>query len=140
RGRSRRECHDPRGGFPPHGGRSARRPPAPSFGGLMPPRFANSFAKDRSVKDHQFAPGTVRRVLSFARPYRRLIAAFLALVIADALVGASVPLLYRAIIDDGIQQDDRDLVVVLASVVAGLAVASAAIGLTQRWFSARIGE
>lgn len=106
----------------------------------MPPRFANSFAKDRSVKDHQFAPGTVRRVLSFARPYRRLIAAFLALVIADALVGASVPLLYRAIIDDGIQQDDRDLVVVLASVVAGLAVASAAIGLTQRWFSARIGE
>ncbi|MEO6987270.1 MAG: ABC transporter ATP-binding protein [Aquihabitans sp.] len=92
------------------------------------------------MKDHQLAPGIVRRVAAFARPYRRLISWFLVLVIADAMIGASVPLLYRAIIDDGIQQQDKTLVITLASVVALLAVASAAVSLTQRWMSARIGE
>lgn len=106
----------------------------------MSPPLAYSFAKDQSVKDHQFAPGTVRRVLTFARPYRRQISFFLALVIVDALVGAAVPLLYRAIIDDGIQQDDKGLVIRLAGVVAVLAVVSAVVGLAQRWYSARIGE
>ena len=90
--------------------------------------------------DHRLAPGTFARIRQFARPHRRAIAAFLAFVVLDALVGASIPLLYKAIIDDGIAQERTALVVGLASVTAGLAVVSALSGLAQRWFSARIGE
>ena len=90
--------------------------------------------------DHRLAPGTFARIRQFARPHRRAIAAFLAFVVLDALVGASIPLLYKAIIDDGIAQERTALVVGLAAVTAGLAVVSALSGLAQRWFSARIGE
>jgi len=99
-----------------------------------------SFTKDRSVTDHQLAPGTVRRILGFARPYRRYLVAFLAFVLLDALVGAAVPLVYRAIIDRGIAQQRTGLVVAFAGLLAGFAVASGLIGLAQRWYSSRIGE
>ena len=39
---------------------------------------------DRSVVDNRLDRGTVRRVLGFAGPHRRLIAAFLALTVVDA--------------------------------------------------------
>lgn len=108
---------------------------------LPPPvRLLSSYSKDRSVAEHKLAPGTIRRILGFARPYRRLIAVFLVLVLADALVGAAVPLLFREIIDEGIVQERRGLVMALAGVVALLAVVAAGIGLAQRWYSARIGE
>lgn len=90
--------------------------------------------------DHKLAPGTVRRILTFARPYHRQIAVFLGLVVLDAIAGAATPLLYRSIIDDGITGQRPRLVVGLALVVALLAVVSGSIGLAQRWFSARIGE
>src|SRR5690554_2680758 len=99
-----------------------------------------SFAADRTVVDHRLAPGTIRRIAAFARPYRAWIAVFLVLVVVDALVGAATPLVYKAIIDKGIVAGSSGVVVALAFVVALLAVLSAGIGLAQRWYSARIGE
>ncbi len=99
-----------------------------------------SFARDRSVAHHRLAPGTLRRIAGFARPYRAQLAVFLALILFDAVAGAATPLLYRAIIDRGIVPGNRRLVLGLAAVVAGLAVISAANSLAQRWYSARIGE
>ena len=104
------------------------------------PRVARSFAADRAVVDHRLAPGTLRRIAAFARPYRGWIAVFLVLVVLEALAGAATPLVYKAIIDKGIVEDRSGLVVALAGVVALLAVVSAAIGLAQRWYSSRIGE
>jgi ATP-binding cassette subfamily B protein len=99
-----------------------------------------SFSRDRSVTEHRLAPGTVRRVLGFARPYRRWLLAFLALIILDAVLAAATPLIFKAIIDDGIANDDKALVVALAALVAGIAVVTAVAGVVQRWYSARIGE
>ncbi|HEY3235363.1 MAG TPA: ABC transporter ATP-binding protein [Polyangiaceae bacterium] len=99
-----------------------------------------SFLQESSVKRHKLAPGTVRRILGFAVPYRRLLVAFLLLVAADALIGAATPLLYRDIIDRGIAERRISLVLALASAVGLLAVASSVFGLAQRWFSSRIGE
>jgi ATP-binding cassette subfamily B protein len=101
---------------------------------------ARSFTRDRSVADRKLAPGTTRRILTYARPYRRLIAGFLALVVFDALLVVATPLLFRRLIDDGVAKGDRAVVVGLALVVAALAVVDAAAGLAQRWFSSRIGE
>lgn len=67
-------------------------------------------------------------------------AGFVALILIEAALGAAVPLLYRSIIDDGIAGQRRGLVIGLAGVLVGLAIASAAISLLQRWVSARIGE
>ncbi|MGH9262978.1 MAG: ABC transporter ATP-binding protein, partial [Acidimicrobiales bacterium] len=93
-----------------------------------------------SVTHHKLASGTLRRILGFATPYKKQLAIFLGLILVDALIGAAQPLLFKQIIDEGVMKDDGGLVVALAAAVAGLAVLTAAIGLTQRYFSATIGQ
>ena len=105
----------------------------------MPPPL-RSFTRDSSITSHKLAPGTLRRIAQFARPYRRKLTAFLILIVIDALVGAAGPLIYKAIIDDGIIKQRSGFVVAMAGLVALLALTSATIGIIQRWFSARIGE
>ncbi len=97
------------------------------------------FMRDDSVTRHQLAPGTVRRILTFARPYRRELGVFLGLVLVDAALGAAVPLLLARLIDDGVLGNNRGLVVALALLAVGIAMASAVTTLAQRWLSARIG-
>jgi ATP-binding cassette, subfamily B, bacterial len=104
------------------------------------PSSLRSFSKDTSIKSHKLAPGTLRRIATFARPYRGKLTAFLALIVVDALVGAAGPLIYKAIIDDGIMKKRSGFVVAMAGLVALLAVGSALTGILQRWYSARIGE
>ena len=108
--------------------------------GMGGPHGMRSFMRDRSVIDHRVAPGTARRMLRFARPYRRLIAWFLALVIIDAALGAVNPLIIRSIINTGIIGHDRGIVISLSLLLAGLAIADAALSLLQRWVSASLGE
>jgi len=43
-----------------------------------------SYRRDPSVVDRPLAPGTRRRILGYATPYRRQIAVFLTLVVVDA--------------------------------------------------------
>jgi len=99
-----------------------------------------SYRSDPSVKDRALAPGTRRRILGFARPYRHLIAIFLALVVLDAFMVVLTPLLLRQIVDRGIHNGDRALVIGLSLVVASVALLQTAEGLAARYFSARIGE
>lgn len=104
------------------------------------PGGLRSFRQDASVKDHVLADGTFKRILRFARPYRRQLSWFLVLIGIDAAIGAATPLVLKAIIDDGIARDRRDVVMWLSLLVAALALASGALALGQRWFSSRIGE
>nr|WP_226921628.1 ABC transporter ATP-binding protein [Georgenia subflava] len=105
-----------------------------------PGGYGRTLRQDSAVKDHRLAPGTTRRVVRYARPYRLQIAWFLLLVVLAALLVVATPLLLQRIIDDGVADGDRRLVVLLASLVAVVAVAEAALGVLQRWFSTRIGE
>jgi ATP-binding cassette subfamily B protein len=100
----------------------------------------SGFRRDRSVTKRKLAPGTFRRIIKFAAPYRRELTIFLALILFDALIMVVNPLILRRIIDDGVAQHNTGLVTRLAMLVAGLAVIDAAINLVQRWYSARIGE
>ena len=95
---------------------------------------------DRSAVDNKIERRTVRRVLSFAGPHRRLITAFLAITVVDAGLVVVPPLLLKAIIDDGVQAGDTSLVVWLAALVALVAVVDAGFGLITGWLSSRIGE
>jgi len=84
--------------------------------------------------------GLVRRAAAIAAPYRFRLLALLALIIADALITASYPLVYRAVIDDGILAHSARAVVELAGLIAVLAVLDSGLTLWQQWISVRIGS
>ena len=100
----------------------------------------HSFSRDRSVAHQRLKPGTVRRVLSYAKPYRWDLFWFLLIVALDAVVTIAVPLLLRSLIDQGILPRDRGVVLAIGLTVGVLALFDAVLNLGQRWFSAKIGE
>jgi len=99
-----------------------------------------SLTRDRSADRSRLAPGTVRRVASYARPYAGKIAAFLVIVVISAQLVVAAPLLFQRIVDDGILAGDGGLVTRLALIVALIAIVDAGLSLVERWYSARIGE
>ncbi len=99
-----------------------------------------SMRTDPSVAQHKLTAGTARRIVAFAQPFRRQIVWFLVTVVVDALLVVATPLLVKRIIDVGLPQRDRGVVVTAALIMAGLALFDAALGLVQRWMSSRIGE
>jgi ATP-binding cassette subfamily B protein len=99
-----------------------------------------SYTRDRSITSQRLKPGSVRRIASYARPYRGSLALFLAATVVDAVLIVAVPLLLKVIIDDGILKKDTALVIGLAGLTAGLALLDALLGLAERWLSSRIGE
>ena len=99
-----------------------------------------SMRRDRTVLEHRVARGTARRMLSFARPYRRTLVVFMLAVVLDAVVTALNPLILRSLIDKGIIGKDQTLVVQLALLAAALAVADAGLSIVERRISAAIGE
>jgi ATP-binding cassette subfamily B protein len=96
--------------------------------------------RDSSVTQVKVAKGTARRIALFVSPYMRLLAAFLVVVVVDAVVGVLNPLIYRQIINKGILGKDASLIIWLALLVAGLAVIDAGLSLGQRYVSSLIGE
>ena len=95
---------------------------------------------DQSVKEIKLKPGTVKRILTFARPYRKAILIFLATVVVDAGLIVTTPLLLLRLIDDGVIPKNGDLITKLAVIVGLLAIADAGVSLLGRYFSSRIGE
>ncbi|MGA8255826.1 MAG: ABC transporter ATP-binding protein [Nocardioides sp.] len=95
---------------------------------------------DRSALPTRLGRDTVRRVVGFARPHRRLIAVFLAITVVDAGMVVVMPLLVKHIVDDGIIAGDGGLVTTLALVMAGVALFTALLSVLGGWFSSRIGE
>jgi ATP-binding cassette subfamily B protein len=83
---------------------------------------------------------TVRRVLAFARPHRKLISVFLGITVVDACLVIVTPLLVQRIVDDGILQKDTALVVEMAGLMAITALFGAGLAVVAGWFSSRIGE
>jgi ATP-binding cassette, subfamily B, bacterial len=99
-----------------------------------------SYSRDSAVTRQRLKPGTVRRIISYARPYRRDLVLFLIVTSVDATIIVAVPLLLRALIDNGIERRDNGVVLSIAALVAGIALLDAFLGVAQRWYSARIGE
>jgi len=95
---------------------------------------------DPSVKNQKLKPGTVKRIASFATPYKTHITIFLVTVVIEALLIITSPLLLRQLIDKGVIPKDGALVTKLALAVAFIAIFDSLISIAGRWFSARIGE
>ena len=93
-----------------------------------------------AIRDAEFSTGTLRRVWTFARPYRGTILLFLAAILVAALLALVPPFVVRRIIDSAIPDGDRGAIVVLAGIAVTAALADAGLAIVQRWCSARVGE
>lgn len=100
----------------------------------------HSLSRDSSVKERRLAPGTTRRVMGYATPYKVQIAWFLGIVVIESVLVVASPLLLKSLVDDGIYPKDAAVVVRLSLLVALIAIVGAGLTLVERWFSARIGE
>lgn len=83
---------------------------------------------------------TRRRVWGFARPYRRLIAAFMATVVTATFLGLLPPLLIRQVFDVAIADGDGRYLNILFAVIVAAALGEALLTLLERWLSATVGE
>ena len=99
-----------------------------------------SMTADPSVKSQKLKPGTFKRIVGYAKPYKTHILLFLVTVIIDAILIVSTPLILRKLIDDAVIPKNAALVTQLALAVGGLAILDAIFNVIGRWFSARIGE
>ena len=95
---------------------------------------------DPSVKEQKLKAGTVKRIFTFAKPYRTSIIIFLVTVVIDAALVVATPLLLLRLIDDGVIPKNSALVTQLALFVGLIAIADAGMSMLGRYFSSRIGE
>ena len=82
----------------------------------------------------------LRRVWGYAKPYQLKVMGLLATIFAITGLSLVPPLLYRDLIDNAIVNGDTTRLNWLAVGMIGIPLLSAAIGLGQRFLSARIGE
>jgi ATP-binding cassette subfamily B protein len=99
-----------------------------------------SLTADQSVKNQKLKPGTIKRIMGFALPYKVSLSLFMITVVIDAFLIIATPLLIKQLIDDGVIPGNASLVTKLAAAVALIAVLDALISMIGRWFSSRIGE
>jgi ATP-binding cassette subfamily B protein len=99
-----------------------------------------SMRRDPKAGQTELRAGTARRVLAFARPYRRDLILFTVLTSLDALIGVATPVLAGRVVNQITGHGRVGTVVWIAVIIAVLAVADAGISYVQRWYSARIGE
>ncbi|OIJ25768.1 ABC transporter [Nocardioides luteus] len=104
-------------------------------GGIM-----RNLRADRTVLQRGLPKGTLKRVVSYARPHRALITAFLLFTVFDAAIVVVTPLLTQRLIDDGVLQKDLSVVIWVAAAMALVAVIDMGFGIVSGWLSTRIGE
>jgi ATP-binding cassette subfamily B protein len=96
--------------------------------------------QDASVLSKTIRPGTGRRILGIAAPFAPSLALFLMIVATAAGIGVVSPLLYRELINRGIENGDERLVIGLAAGAAALYLIDAGLGLAQSGLAATIGS
>ncbi|WNV84304.1 ABC transporter ATP-binding protein [Umezawaea sp. Da 62-37] len=84
--------------------------------------------------------GTLRRVLTFARPHHSKLVTFLLLTVVSSVLAVSTPVLAGRVVDAIVNGSAVSVVVWLAITIAVIAVIDAGLGLLERWQSTRIGE
>ena len=99
-----------------------------------------TLSSDQSVKNAKLKPGTLKRIIKYAKPYKSKFALFFIALILDSVLTVATPLLLKRLIDQGVIPKNGALVTELALLVGLIAVAYAAVNIFMRWYSAIIGE
>ncbi|MGH9057847.1 MAG: ABC transporter ATP-binding protein [Acidimicrobiales bacterium] len=92
------------------------------------------------LKAANVTKGTMGRIWRFLTPYRRRLAVYLVAIVVSAGIGSIPPLLVKALVDDLTHHGSIHQVDLLAGGMVGLALATTALSLVNRWFGSSIGE
>jgi len=96
------------------------------------------------LKGRHIAPGTIRRALGFAKPYKVQVVLFLAATIAGSFVAIIPPLLFKRLLDGlnthTITVTKHSELNVIAFAAVAMAFGIAMLSLSGRWFASRVGE
>jgi ABC-type multidrug transport system fused ATPase/permease subunit len=87
-----------------------------------------------------FSWATVKRILTFAGPHRGPLVGFLVLSVVGAFLAVATPLLAGRVVNLIFAAAPFGQVLAIAIAIGAIAVVAAALGLLQRWLSARLGE
>ncbi|CAN5388054.1 ABC transporter ATP-binding protein [soil metagenome] len=82
----------------------------------------------------------LRRIWRFSGRHHRRLAVFLGVSVVSASLAVATPLLAGRVVDQIVNGGTAGVIVLLALVIAGVAVAEAAVSLLTRWLSSTIGE
>jgi len=82
----------------------------------------------------------IKRVMTYARPYRRKIAAMLLIIVVTSGLGLLTPLIMRDLIDVTLPAKDLSRLVALTVALLVVPVISAAINVWQRRLNSSVGE
>jgi ATP-binding cassette, subfamily B, bacterial len=95
---------------------------------------------DEEVTRQQIRPGTIRRILPYAKKYRWALALLLTVTAIDSAITVTNPLILGLVIDDGILPHRLAVLIELTIASVGLAVVDALAIYLQTWCSARVGQ
>ncbi|MFJ9566271.1 ABC transporter ATP-binding protein [Streptomyces fuscichromogenes] len=93
-----------------------------------------------SVTRQQVRPGTLGRIIPYAKPYRWRLGLLMLVTASDAVITVTNPLILRSIIDDGVVPRRLSVVVGLSLTIAALALLDALVLYVQIRCSARISQ
>jgi ATP-binding cassette subfamily B protein len=102
-----------------------------------------AFSRDRAPErppDPAVRRANLRRVAILFKPYRRRLAAVLALIFLSALLGMVAPFLIRDVFDEALPQDDDRLLTLLVLGLIAIAVVTGVLGVAQTWLSNVVGQ
>ena len=95
---------------------------------------------DDSITRQKVKPGTLRRILPYAKPYRWALALLLFVTALDSAITVAIPVLLGLVIDRGIRPRQLGILIVLSVLMAALGLIDAVANYLQAWSSARIGQ
>ncbi|MGH3803152.1 MAG: ABC transporter ATP-binding protein, partial [Pseudonocardiaceae bacterium] len=99
-----------------------------------------AYGTDPNGTSQKLSKATVRRVLAYAKPYRRQLLIMFGVLVVAALASVATPVLAGKAVNAIIANRDRGLVVTIAAAIAGLALLAAVLSMAERWYSSQIGE
>ncbi len=103
-------------------------------------RWYSFIRYDEEQDRPQLSRGLLRRVASFARPYRGWVAGILVTIFGISLLSLAPPLLIRELLDTAIPERDLGLLNLLALGMIAVPLINGLLGVVQRFASATVGE
>lgn len=103
-------------------------------------RLMYSTVKNKKTPQTTIQPGIYKRIAGYAGRHKRKLIVFLVLSVLTAAIGVLNPVLAGDVVNAITGGGPVSTVVWLAVAIGGLAIADAAISITNRYLSSRIGE
>lgn len=97
-------------------------------------------SNDDDIRKARVTWPLLRRVFSYAYPYRVQIGLLLVAILANTGLGLLTPLIFRDLIDNTLPNGNTSRLNLLAGALVLIPVLRAGISVAQRWFNATIGE